>query len=187
MKRFFHLGDSQHSAKQKSGEHVIVVGIAQPHLNLNWNQNTNEKWSNRCLEILTNKIRRKKGNGEDIWSDEQTLTKSYLEEALRVEKGRAVDCAILWWRSKSSSSSSSSCLGFSIATPLSFFIFDWFYALGECMYVRSIWFSLDSWRGRERERGNDVCCSWELTKFCNSSNCFNIFNSNILLVYYYFF
>lgn len=32
----FYLGDSQHSAKQKPGEHVIVVGIiAQPHLHLN--------------------------------------------------------------------------------------------------------------------------------------------------------
>lgn len=62
--------------------------------------------------------------------------------------------------------------------------FDWFYALGECMNVREylVFSGLCEEGGGERD--NDVCCSWELTKFWNSSNCFNIFN-NILLFFFF--
>lgn len=78
-----YLGNREHPAEQKSGENVVVIRIiTQPHLDLNVSR----------IQIKKGRERKREKDGE---IESGTLTKSYLEEALRVEnlaEGKAGRC-----------------------------------------------------------------------------------------------
>lgn len=107
-----YLGDSQHSAEQKSRQNIVMISIVtQPNFNLIQKLKKNPENVRNRIKFGEIEMKNQK--------ERETLTKSYLEDALRAanRKGRRVGSSGL-----SSTSSLSLGLATATATPLSFFI-----------------------------------------------------------------